>query len=710
MSEIVADLISGSDKNLPLIHRDLSWLEFNARVLEEAQDSTNPLFERLKFLAISVSNLDEFHMVRMSSVENTISSLQRKQETVKLNQEITIRNQIYAELVKFHDRQKQTLETITKELSAIGIELVNESSPIIRGALGRKVFEEQVLKLLPEPEAFEIEKLSQLSNLEIAAIYPGNVWVKIPKTLPAVIIHQDLNNQPNLYIFFLDQLIRAQLLQEKRFEHNIGFVCLTRAADENINLTNSDPDFIPDAVLSSIKKRDRDVAVRLQVSADLPAEFTTAAASALKLQANQIIKSKFSLYVRGLWSLVNNPSLIDSKFKNLYLPALQTKVPKAFRDLDKIFIGLKQKDYLLHHPYDSFDAYVAFIEAACKDPKVIKIEQTVYRMDAVSPVTKLLMEHAGKKDIRVIIELRARFDELNNLRISEQMRKAGVKVSFGFGNLKLHAKLALITRQEENGIQLYTHLSSGNYNAITSRIYTDMGVITSNPEIGADARQFLDAFYEKKEPHAFKQIVIAPQFLARRLLAHIKEETENSRAGKNARIFAKVNALVDEKIIAALYQASQAGVKVDLVVRGACSLIPGIAGISDNIRVISIVDRFLEHNRLYYFESSAKMYLSSADWMPRNFFSRLEIAFPILDKRVFEYLKTVVIPAYLNDSVKARQLSSNGLWQKPIVTSDKTSENRAQLIFEKLAASDYRATPLAWKKSDYSLPKSTDIK
>jgi polyphosphate kinase len=347
----------------------------------------------------------------------------------------------------------------------------------------------------------------------------------------------------------------------------------------------------------------------------------------------------------------------------------------------------------LHHPYDSFDSYVAFIKAAAKDPQVIKIEQTFYRTDADSLVVSQLKEAAKRKEVHVYIEPRARFDELNNLRLAEAFKKSGVKVNFATGKLKLHAKIALVTRKTENELRYYTHLSTGNYNAITSNQYTDLAIITSNQEIGFDARQFFDSIYSQENPKAFRKLVIAPQFLARRLLAHIKEETDAAKEGKPAKIFIKVNALVDQKIIESLYIASQAGVKVDLVVRGACALIPELSGISDNIKVLSIVDRFLEHSRIYYFGSSKKLYLSSADCMPRNFFSRLEIAFPILDQRIFHFLESVLIPAYLTDHAKARRLTSTGAWRRRRGFGQEKA-NRAQGFYERLSETEYIGTPL----------------
>jgi polyphosphate kinase len=386
---------------------------------------------------------------------------------------------------------------------------------------------------------------------------------------------------------------------------------------------------------------------------------------------------------------------------------LQAGIPKRLREPARIFDEIREADLLLHHPYDSFDGFVAWIQAACADPNVSMIEQTVYRMDALSPTMDALKSAAAQgKKIRVIIELRARFDELNNLLLAEELRKAGAEVAFGFGTLKLHAKVVLVTRTEGDTQRLYTHLSTGNYNATTARQYTDLAILTANQEIGADARHFFDEVMNGRIPTNFKQLVSAPAKLHRRLLNLIDAETQAAKSGKRARIVAKVNALVDASVINQLYMASQAGVQVDLIVRGACSLIPGVAGLSDNIRVVSVVDRFLEHSRIYYFESSKALYLSSADWMPRNFFSRLEIAFPVLDPKLYDYISKVVIPAYLADTVKAKELTPQGTWKKRTISSlspiSELAQSlfgkkavRSQFLFEELALREYKGTPLA---------------
>ncbi|RYZ62711.1 MAG: RNA degradosome polyphosphate kinase, partial [Proteobacteria bacterium] len=357
-----------------------------------------------------------------------------------------------------------------------------------------------------------------------------------------------------------------------------------------------------------------------------------------------------TMHLGGFWAIYSQSGdSIDAKHPELKYPVQVPRMPPLFElKGSALFDAIKERDTLLHHPYESFEAFVRFLTEACTDKQVLSIEVTFYRVDAFSTILRELKKAAKHKSVRVVIELRARFDELNNLKIAEELRAAGCEVHFGFGKLKLHAKLSLITRRENDGTLMhYTHLSTGNYNATTAKIYTDLALVTTNRAIGSDARKFFDAVYRERVPSNFKALVPAPIRMHRRLLELIRKEADAARRGEKARIVAKVNALVDERVVSELYEASKAGVKIDLIVRGACSLIPGIQGLSQNIRVISVVDRFLEHSRLYYFGSAQALYLSSADWMPRNFFSRLELAYPILDPKLFEWIEKVLIPVYL---------------------------------------------------------------
>jgi polyphosphate kinase len=705
-----------AEPGTPFIHRDLSWLQFNERVLNEARDASNPLLERLKFLAISQSNLDEFFMIRFSSLTRSITTL-AKSNPVKAARTAEIRDNILESVAEFTGRQADTLESLTFELENAGIQLIrsaNEGEPGFEA--GEKVFQEQILPSLTVPAPFQYSELPELDNLECAIIFKGGRWVRLPKSLPGVYLAPVLGveNVAGSYAFFLDDLIMTHL--ESTFEP-VGILRLTKDGDISVDLEEEDPENIPDAIRSGIGRREKGKAARLQYLGSFEDAFLTQCLNTLKLQPGQLIVSPGSLFFQSLWVLVNQcPEAILKARPGLKHPPLERRVPRIFEQPEKIFGYIRKEDILLHHPYDSFDAFIRFLQLACADPAVLSIEQTVYRMDTLSPVIDALKEAAKTKQVRVMIELRARFDELNNLRLADELKKAGVQVHFGFGKLKLHAKIVLVTREETDAkgnptVVSYTHISTGNYNAATARLYTDLAVLTARKEVGQDARTFFDAVIQEQVPSNFKHLVAAPLRLHRRLLSHIEQEAAAAKLGQKARIVAKVNALVDEEVVEKLYLASQAGVQIDLIVRGACSLIPGIQGLSENIRVISVVDRFLEHSRIYYFENARAVYLCSADWMPRNFFSRLELAFKVVDPDVYKYLEEVLIPIYLSDAVKARELTPLGTWKKRTVASAKGNFSpylkalfkglplRSQFLFEELARRQYTGTSLSERTS-----------
>ncbi len=701
--------------NTPLIHRDLSWLQFNERVLNEAKLTGNPLLERAKFLAITASNLDEFFMIRVPSLARSIAAAAKlSPEAVARSK--ALRDSVLETVAKFAGKQAEALEELGSELEKAGIRLcrtIREGEPGY--ALSRRLFEQEILPRLVPPEEFQYAKLSSLENLQTAAIHRtsqgaspgGEVLFRIPRGLPAVLWGREESGEGEVFLFFLDELLGAHLGPAFRLERGLGFVRLTRDGDFTVDLLEEDTTSLPDAVRTSLGTRDKGRPTRLQYWGDLSESFLGQCLAALKCSPAQIIPAPGTLCLHGLWSAVNQALPKASENPALGHPPLYSGIQKPFRETSKIFERLAHEDLLLHHPYDSFDAYVGWIRAACADPDVALIEQTVYRMDALSPVIEELKGAAARgKKVRVVIELRARFDELNNLRLADELRKAGVEVAFGFGKLKMHAKIALVSRREGDGLRLYTHLSTGNYNAATARQYTDLAILTANPEIGADARVFFDAVWKGEVPHAFQQLVSAPARLHRRLLNLIHAETEAAKQGRKARIIAKVNALVDDAVVDQLYAASRAGVQVDLIVRGACSLVPGLKGLSENIRVVSIVDRFLEHSRVYYFQDSRSMYLSSADWMPRNFFSRLELAFPVMDPHLYQYLEQIVLPLYLSDTVKGRELTPLGTWKKRTASGARGAQTpvlarlikgkpvRSQFVLEELAAAGYVGTPL----------------
>jgi polyphosphate kinase len=701
LSPTLASLLSQTRS--PFIHRDLSWLQFNERVLGEARDEANPLLERAKFLGISSSNLDEFFMIRFSSLTRSHRSAARQGNREQSRTLEHIRQVILREVAHFKAHQAKVLEELTQALESQRILIVKKCNQDPEtAAIAHQLFHEQIFPQLSPPEPFKFQRLRELTNLQMALIFPGNQWIPLPKTLPQALLHiQPDGAQPVARIFFLDELLLSHAAEAfglpAESKPSTGLIRLTRDGDFTVEIEEEDTESIPDVVRTGIRRRDRGRPARLQYLGHVSEAWLRSARGILRLTEEQTLAAPRTLLLHGLWSMIHQlgekPGGQYAENPILFYSPTRTRVPPQFKSQTALFGHLKERDILLHQPYDSFDSFVQWIQMSAQDPQVESIELTVYRTDAVSPVVQALKQAAKNKKIRVVIELRARFDELNNLRLAEELRNAGVEVHFGFGQLKLHAKIALVTRVEAGEVQRYTHLSTGNYNAITARQYTDLSILTSKPEIGSDARLFFDAVTLGKVPASFKKLLSAPTRMHRRILSHIEDETKAAQAGKKARIVAKVNALVDESVISSLYQASQAGVKVDLIVRGACSLIPGVKGLSENIQVVSIVDRYLEHSRIYLFESSRTIYLSSADWMPRNFFSRLELAYPVLDPILYRYLDEVLILTYLSDTAKARELTAKGTWKRR-PASDSGTALRAQFHFQELADRGYQGTPL----------------
>lgn len=659
----------------PFIHRDLSWLQFNERVLGEARTSKNPLLERAKFLAITASNLDEFFMIRFASVERTHRH---------------IRAAMLEEVARFTARQEESLSTLVPEFDREGLRIVRG----IRAGepefdAGLRLMRRIAPRLTPH-SGFSPESLRHLENLQTVVFLPNGDWFVVPRDLPPVFVVP--RGPGRWWAFFLDDLLAAHFQEG-------AFLRITRDADFTADLSDVDTESIPDVIRRSVGSRERGRPMRLQFRGAVPDEFLASCMRRFRLVRGQLLPAPHTIYLHGLWRVMKElPRAFWRTRKHLLLPPIRPFVPKEIEGPD-VFDRLREKDLLLHHPYDSFDAYVRWIRAACLDPHVVQIEQTLYRTDATSPVLRCLAEAAGRKKVRVIIETRARFDELANLKVAEDLIRAGAEVRYGSGPLKLHAKVTLVTRREGGSLRRYTHLSTGNYNTVTAREYEDFALLTADPGIGNDARAFLDAVWNGRIPRAFRALVAAPTGLRRELLRLIRAETRRGSAG---RIVAKVNALVDEEIIRHLYRASQAGVRVDLIVRGACSLIPGVRGLSENIRVLSVVDRFLEHSRLYAFAASGVIFLSSADWMPRNFFSRLELAFPVRDRHLVRFLEQVVIPAYLTDTVKARELTPQGTWRKRTTDDAAGASVRSQFFFARLAQEQYRGTPLEFRRKERS--------
>lgn len=676
----------------PFIDRDVSWLSFNDHVLNEAMREDTPLLERLKFLSIASGNLDEFFMIRMSSVVRRIKKNPFDQEK-KENFQTILKH-----LHSFLSRQEKVFSELVQALFGKGLVFLNPKD-VLESENAKKWFVEVVLPSLK----IETQKnvLKEVLNLQTFAVM-GEKIVLIPKEVPEVFVQKKENT---VEVFFLQHLLEVFLPVFLQVPGEVHLVRLTR--DGDVKVEWGEMTAIPDQVRTELKMRDKGPALRLQTHKKLKASVKYQLLKVFNLQPEQVFVSPHLHlhFLKNVFSQIKDKCQAD-----LVYPKFNPYKGETFYKNKNVFDRLDAQDFMMHHPYDSFNSYNEWVRAATKDENVVSIEQTIYRVDALSSFIEDLKLAAKTKKVRVFIELRARFDEMNNLKLSEELRNAGVEVYFGFGKLKLHAKVALVKRKVGGKIKYYTHLSTGNYNQATSRQYVDMGMLTSNENIGKDAEHFFETLVKKEIPKSFSTLIMAPTALHTTLQKYIDGEVKAALKGERAHIIAKVNALVDEKIAKKLYEASQKGVQVDLIVRGACCIRPQVKDLSENIRVISLVDRFLEHSRIYYFKSSKKVFLSSADWMPRNFFSRLEIAFPVLDEKLYDFIEHTVLPSYLFDTERSKELSGNGKWAQRSPESLKKLEMfvqkpknapepfRAQAFFISLAEKKYAGSALSLRK------------
>ena len=689
-----------SDPGRPLIHRDLSWIQFNHRVLDEAFDPTNPLIHRLRFLSITSSNFDEFFMIRFASLEKAI-------RTKKDNNLQRVRSAILKEAKAFITLQRKCFKSIKEEMEKVGIHFFQGASDTAeRNQEAKEIFLNEVVPGLTRKNYKKNSDLIQYDNLQVLVTAAEKTVFEVAKTIKPYFLR--LRNEQTAEIFLLEDLLATFVPELASSSADFMILRITKDADFSQDLPDTDSESIPELIRGRLRGRDKSALVRMQMYGKMSEADLLTFSRDIRLKTDQMFSCGGLLNLGSFFGLVYELPDFFSKNPSLSFQSLPTNIPSALLDSSKsIFEALQEKDILLHHPYDSFSAYIYWLEQACRDPEVIEIKQTIYRIEKDSRIIELLKEACRSKKVRVFLELRARFDEINNLRIAEELRQEGAEIFFGFSDLKLHAKVTQVTRREKSGLVEYCHFSTGNYNSKTARQYTDLSILTANQEMAADATKFFDKVSRKEVPSDMKRLVVAPTRLHQRIRTLIKRETEAAKKGKPARIFAKVNALVDEKIIQDLYLASSFGVKIDLVVRGACSLIPGVRGLSENIRVISIVDRFLEHSRIYYFESSETIYLSSADWMPRNFYSRLEIAFPVLDKSLFRFIVNDLIPGYMKDNQKARELESSGQWKRMEALAG-INPHRAQEYFSNLASRKYEGTALIARPHEGSPEAAVD--
>lgn len=679
-----------------MINRELSWLDFNARVLEEAQDETNPLLERLKFLAIFSSNLDEFFMVRVAGLrEQTFGGIAPQDvpadglEPIAQLHEISQRTrQLVAEQSRCWN------DSIRPQLEAEGIRLLkSEQLSSQQNKSLDKFFTQRVFPVVtpmaidpshPTPR-FHNRGLYIAANLKRrAGIGPASLFavVQLPGVLPRFV---PVAPESSTDFVLLEEVV-GNRLSELFGGYDIaeyGTFRLTR--DMDVDLLEQEGDDVLRAIEARLRARQRSEAVRLEVSSNLSRtlrdmvvtkEFIYNGSTTESRGYDEVYPIDGMLDMTGLFELVKQVSRDD-----LSDPPFTPRMPERLGAGSDIFARIAEHDILLHHPFDSFRPVVNFVQQAARDPDVLAIKQTLYRTSGDSPIIQALIEAAENgKQVTALVELQARFDEANNISWARQMERAGVHVVFGFMAMKTHSKLAMVVRQEGKKVRRYVHLGTGNYNPTTALLYTDIGLFTADRDIADDATALFNFLTGYSQQASWKKLIISPMNLHERTIELIDEQAARAAAGKGARILAKLNSLVDPETIHALYRASQAGVPIDLVIRGICCLRPGLPGISENIRVRSIVDRFLEHSRIAIFGEGAheQVFASSADWMPRNFERRVEVMFPIEDPEIRRRIVEEIMPVYLADNQRARLLDSDGTYHAAQV-AEGDSPCRSQL-------------------------------
>jgi polyphosphate kinase len=654
------------------LNRHVQWLAFNQRVLEEARDTSNPLLERVKFLAITANNLDEFVEIRVSGflqkIEHGAQSISPDGRTPA--EELKCVSEAMHKFVQeqYECWNDELLPALAKhQIRMLAVEqLESKSAKIAKTFYDRRVYP-MLTPVTVDPShpfphvvnkalcvAFLLRKRKRSEEKPLFGV------VTVPRALPRILRVPNGNN--SIHFVFLQDIISTNA-------HKLygGYEFLASAAfritrNSNLYLEEEEARTLLDAVDSQVAQRRKGEAVRLEIEAGAHADIISHLVSTFELDESLEFRVAGPVNLQRLFNLYDATPRPDLKY-----PRFVPRQVQIGHDADSLFEALRRQDVLLHHPYDSYDPVVKVLQSAAYDPRVLSIKQTLYRTSSDSPIARALLEAAGKKEVTVVVELKASFDEASNIRWARSFEDAGVQVFHGLAKLKTHAKLALFVRQDPDGkIRRYAHLGTGNYNPSTARFYTDLSLFTSDERITAAAHDVFNYLTANAEKSHYKPLLVAPKDMAKTCLGFIERETRHARRGRPARIIAKCNAIVDPPVIRALYRASQAGVDIDLIVRGQCTLVPGLRGISSRIRVRSIVGRFLEHSRIFYFENggSPEVYLGSADWMPRNLYERVEVLFPIKEPLLKERICKEILPSYLADNRKARVLGADGSYAR----------------------------------------------
>jgi polyphosphate kinase len=644
------------------LNRDISWLAFNRRVLEEASDEGNPLLERLKFLSISASNLDEFFEVRIAAILQQIEDGYNEAgaDGLTLNEKRDILS-------------KQTHEFVDDQYDCWNAKLRPALAQQGIRVLGLHELDAQAMRFVEEYCERELDPLLTPVTVDPAHPFPRVInkalclglllrrrrrsaltytgVVSVPRALPRLV---KLPSDGTHDFIFLADLVAHHAVRMYHGYDIVSSAPFRVTRNSNLYLAEEEARSLLESVRTELHNRRKGDAVRLEIEADADPEIIDRLRTVFELDPWQVFPVNGPVNLVRLFNVYEQVNRPDLKYRAF--------VPRELRLTSKskdLFQELRSHDILLHHPFDSYDAVVSFIESAAEDDNVLSIKQTLYRTSEHSLIVPSLMDAASRKEVTAVVELKARFDEASNIRWARDLEDAGVQVFHGLVGLKTHCKLSLLVRRDPDGVpRSYAHIGTGNYNATTARIYTDLSLFTANPEITRavhDVFSFLTAYAENQ---SYEPLLVAPLDLAEKCIALIEREADHARRGDPARIIAKMNALLDKNIVQALYRASQAGVEISLIVRGICALRPGVRGVSENIRVRSIVGRFLEHSRIYYFANGGdeEIYIGSADWMPRNLYERVEVLVPLRDEMLRQRVRHEILDAYLADNRKARIL------------------------------------------------------
>lgn len=647
-------------------NRELSWLKFNLRVLKEAMVKDTPLLERLKFIAISASNLDEFFMVRVAGLWSNFDSGVEKRDASGMS--------VHEQLVAISQAAHEQVRTQTKSLIALMAEMDAVKLHFRRvkdlSELGKDWLEEyyrEVVFPVLTPMAVDASRpfpflANKTLNLAVELIKADGEHsmglIQVPSVLDRIV---EVEPEGKRTFVFLEDIIASHCHDLFKGCHILDMVSFRVTRDSDLDLEEDDSVDLMKEVEESLRKRKRGAAVRLEI-------FKTNNNRIKRFLEENLDVTEMEVYeingpldptcffkfigMKGMWPWLYEP----------FVPQRPLELP----DDSDLFVAIRENDILLHHPYESFDPVVKLVSDAADDPQVLAIKQTLYRVSGNSPIVAALARAAENgKQVTVLVELKARFDEENNILWARRLEKAGCHVIYGLVGLKTHAKIILIVRKEDNGIKRYLHLGTGNYNDSTAKLYTDLGLMTANDEFGSDASAFFNLLSGYSEPPVWNKLVMAPLGLREKIYALIDNEIAMVRSGREGHIIAKMNSLIDQPVIQKLYEASAAGVHIDLIVRGICGLRTGIEGISDNITVRSIVGRQLEHSRIFWFANGGEeqLYLSSADWMPRNLNDRVELFFPVETEEHIRRIKAL-LDLYLRDNVGAHMMQSNGTYRR----------------------------------------------